>query len=166
MTENILSRMLSAKLPCYCLTKAAEHQLHEEGCLYRIVREGVSEIESLRAEINRLRQAEPVLAKPSFDRNCWVRLMCYFGTDGVWNSDDETADVRALPFSQGLQSDIVAWRNSETTAAADVEKFTNRAIILARRIKSELPHWKVIFVDQSKSGPDVRSKDTIEIEIT
>ena len=166
MTDKILSRMLSAKLPCYCATKATEHQLHDEDCLYRLVRDAVAEIEKLRAEAKRQRPTEAAPAKLHAENTSWVRLMCYFGTDGVWNSADETADLSALPFSQGLIDDVAAWRASVIGSAAEAETFSTRALSLARRIKSEQPHWKVIYVDRTKSGPDIRSKDTVEIEIT
>lgn len=166
MTQDILSRMLSARLPCYCVAKASEHQLHEEDCLYRLVRDGVAEIERLRAELKKLQQPLVGATKAAPDRHNWVRLMCYFGTDGVWNSDDDAADISALPLSQTLLDDVIAWRNSDTNSAAAMETFITRAITLARRIKSEQPHWKVIYVDRNKTGPDIRSKDTVEIEIT
>ena len=166
MSDDIVLQMLSARLPCDCVTKAAEHQLHEATCLYRLFREGVAEIERLRAENRRLRSAGATALKPGPDKGHWVRLMCYFGTDGVWNSDDEQADVSALPFSPGLKDAVGAWLDMDTSSVAAKEKFSAQAITLARQIKSELPHWKVVYVDRSRSGPDIRSKDSVEIEIT
>lgn len=164
--KDILSRLLSARLPCNCLVKASEHQLHEEDCLYRLVREGVAEIERLRAELRAAQPASVKMVPRDAGQHSWVRLMCFFGTDGVWNSDDRTVDIATLPFSKKLADDLVAWRDRVPATVEEAEKYSATSLSLARRIKSEAPHWKVVYVDRSRAGADIRTKDVIEIEIT
>ena len=165
MTGNdVLSRMMSAKLPpCECPGKSAEPSDHDPACLFRIVQDGIAEIERLRLDNRRLHDRIAPKDLPA-DKNRWVRLMCYFGGDGVWNSDDETADVGALPFSEALKRDVVDWQTKH--GHGDVEEFSARGLSLAHRIKAELPDWKVIYIDRSKSRADIRNKDYFEYEIS
>lgn len=168
---DIVARLHSFPAPpCRC-GSAPEH--HERNCLVGLLAEAASELEALKAENKRL-SAMTVLGAPSqarfADRNVWVRLMCYFGTDGVWNSDDEKADPAPVLLSPGLKSEIVAWKHSldrvDTFGPGDVETFQNRALNIARRIKEEMPDWKVVYIDRTKSGADIRNKDYFEHEVT
>ena len=171
---DILSRLHSFPAPaCRCGDQAVETGQHDANCLYGVLREGAAEIETLRAENGRLR-AMTVLGAPaqtrSGDRNIWVRLMCYFGTDGVWNSDDAKADVARLALSSSLKAEIVAWMHSldhvETVLPDDVNLYSTRAMNVARRIKEEQPNWRVVYIDRTKSGADIRNKDYFEHEVT
>ncbi|CAA7619525.1 conserved hypothetical protein [Candidatus Terasakiella magnetica] len=169
--SDVLSRLLSFPAPaCRC---GADSGRHDPMCLFGLLREGAEEIEKLRAENVRL-SAMTVLGAPgqlrSSDRNVWVRLMCYFGTDGVWNSDDDKADVAPQGLSSDLRAEIVAWKHSldhiATITARDVDAFSTRALNVARRVKEEMPSWKVVYIDRTKSGADIRNKDYFEHEVT
>ena len=167
---DILSRMNSFPAPaCRC----GPGGRHDAMCLSGLLHEGAAEIEALRAENARLR-AMTVLGGPaqarSGDRNVWVRLMCYFGADGVWNSDDAKADLGALALGADLKAEVSAWMRSldhaETVTAGDIHEFSTRAMNVARRIKEEQPGWKVVYIDRTKSGADIRNKDYFEHEVT
>ncbi|RAU20840.1 hypothetical protein CU669_16330 [Paramagnetospirillum kuznetsovii] len=174
MAENdILARMRAFPAPeCRCGARVAETGRHDPHCLFAILREGAMELERLRGENKRL-SAMTIIGGPGQgkggDRNVWVRLMFYFGTNGVWNSDDEKADVAALALSPALKSEIVAWKTSldnvESVSVGDVEVFSTRAMNVARRVKEEAPGWRVIYVDRTKSGADIRNKDYFEHEV-
>jgi hypothetical protein len=167
---DILARLQTFPAPpCRC---GAGDGRHDAMCLHGMLRDGAAEIERLRAENTRL-SAMTVLGAPAAgragDRNVWVRLMCYFGTSGVWNSDDETADLAALPASEGLKAEIAAWKSSlnhlDTILVGDVNDFSTRAMNVARRIKEEKPDWRVVYIDRTKSGADIRNKDYFEHEV-
>ena len=171
---DILSRLQSFPAPaCRCGNGLAETGEHDAHCLFGILREGAAEIERLRSENGRL-SAMTVLGAPASmrlaDRNLWVRLMCYFDTAGVWNSDDSKADVARLAISNSLRAEIVAWMHSldhvETVSPADIDFYSTRAMNVARRIKEEQPGWKVVYIDRTKSGADIRNKDYFEHEVT
>lgn len=144
---------------------------HERNCLAGLLAEAAGEISRLRAENGRL-SAMTVTGAPGRggDRQVWVRLMCYYGSDGVWNSDDDAAEPAPVLLSPGLKSEIVAWRHSldraETVGPPQVEAFQTRALNIARRIKEEMPGWKVVYIDRTKSGADIRNKDYFEHEVT
>jgi hypothetical protein len=145
---------------------------HERNCLAGLLAEAGTELTRLRAENARL-SAMTVSGAPGRrpgDHNIWVRLMCYFGSDGVWNSEDETGEPAPVLLSPGLKSEIVAWKHSldrvETVGPEHVEAYQTRALNIARRIKEEMPGWKVIYIDRTKSGADIRNKDYFEHEVT
>ncbi|TAN55263.1 MAG: hypothetical protein EPN20_20555 [Magnetospirillum sp.] len=166
---DILSRLHSFPAPA-CRCGAGGH--HDAMCLSGLLHEGAAEIETLRAENARLR-AMTVLGGSvqgrSGDVSVWVRLMCYFGTDGVWNSDDAKADMAPLALSSELKAEVAAWQHSldhaETVTAGDIHEFSTRAMNVARRIKEEQPGWKVVYIDRTKSGADIRNKDYFEHEV-
>jgi hypothetical protein len=160
--NDILVRMMAAKPGCSCLKGGADPRGHDPACLYRVVQEGVAEIEGLRLEIRRLREKVAPRDLPG-DADRWVRLMCYFGADGVWNSEDESADIGALALSGALKADLSDWRTSH--GWTDAQAFSARALSLAHRIKVEQPDWKVVYIDRSKSRADIRNKDYFEYEI-
>ena len=168
---DILARMKSFPAPaCRCGEPSG---LHEANCLFGILREGAAELETLLAENARLRAMTVLgagIAGRTGDRNVWVRLMAYFGTDGVWNSDDAKADVMGLGLSHGLKAEILAWEHSldqvDVPTAGDIHEFSTRAMNVARRMKDEQPGWKVIYIDRTKSGADIRNKDYFEHEVT
>lgn len=170
---DILSRMRSFPAPaCRCGAKVAETGRHDPMCLYAILHEGAGEIERLRAENQRL-SAMTIIGGPGQgrlgDRNIWVRLMFYFGAAGVWNSDDDKADVSVLALSTPLKAEIVAWKTSldqvDTVLVQHVEEFSTRAMNVARRVKEEMPDWRVVYIDRTKSGADIRNKDYFEHEV-
>ena len=144
---------------------------HERNCLAGLLAEAAEEVGRLRAENSRL-ASMTVTGAPGRggDRQVWVRLMCYYGSDGVWNSNDETAEPAPVLLSPGLKSEIVAWKRStdrvEAVTPAVIEAFQNRALNIGRRIKEEMPGWKVVYIDRTKSGADIRNKDYFEHEVT
>jgi len=171
---DILARLHSFPAPaCRCGGQAGETGQHDANCLSGLLHQGAAEIERLRAENKRL-GAMTVVGSPASgragDRSIWVRLMCYFGADGVWNSDDAKADVARLALSSSLKAEIVAWMHSldhvETVLPDDVNFYSTRAMNVARRIKEEQPGWKVVYIDRTKSGADIRNKDYFEHEVT
>ncbi|OAN49880.1 hypothetical protein A6A04_18635 [Paramagnetospirillum marisnigri] len=171
---NIHSRLLSFPAPaCRCGGALAETGQHEANCLFGLLLDAAAEMDRLRAENTRL-LAMTVSGAPGQtrvgDRYVWVRLMCYWGKDGVWNSDDERADAAPVALSPGLRDEIVAWKHSldkaETVSISDIHAFSTRAMNIARRIKEEMPSWRVVYIDRTKSGADIRNKDYFEHEVT
>ena len=167
---DILSRMRAFPAPaCLCRDDGG----HEAHCLAAILGEGSAEIERLRAENKRLSAMTAlggIASTRSGDRNIWVRLMCYFGTSGVWNSEDATADIAALDLSSSLKAEIFAWLHSldhvQTATQDDIAFYSTLAMNVARRIKGERPDWRVVYIDRTRSGADIRNKDYFELDVT
>jgi hypothetical protein len=147
---------------------------HEPNCLKGLLAAAATDIDTLRAENTRLRAmtlvASPTAQAKGAERNLWVRLMCFYGISGVWNSDDEKADVAGLALPPAVKAEIVAWKHSldhvESVTPADIEAFSTRALNVARKIKEAAPDWKVVYIDRTKSGADIRNKDYFEHEVT
>lgn len=167
---DLISRLQGFPAPACRCASVAETGRHDGNCLAGLLAEAVAEIGRLRAENSRL-SSMTVTGAPGrgADRQVWVRLMCYYGSDGVWNSDDETADPAPVLLSPGLKSEIVAWKHSldriEAVTPALTEAFQTRALNIARRIKEEMPGWRVVYIDRTKSGADIRNKDYFEHEV-
>lgn len=169
MTDtDLIARLKGFPAPaCRCPDGGADG--HERNCLSGLLAEAAGEIARLRTENARLSTMTVAGAPGRAERNVWVRLMCYFGTDGVWNSEDVADEPAPVLLSPGLRSEIVAWKTSldrvETVTPAMVEAFQTRALNIARRIKEEMPGWRVVYVDRTKSGADIRNKDYFEHEV-
>lgn len=95
-------------------------------------------------------------AAPAFpDR--WVRVICHYSADGVWNSRGEACDADDLPISAGLIARLRAWQalydartdDESAGAAFDVEPFAAEGLAIARAIKAELPDWTVVYWDEA-----------------
>lgn len=108
----------------------------------------------------------------------WVRLMCDFAADGVWNSKGEGCSADSLPISRALLERVRAWQawferdawdgSSDLRPPFDVLAFSAEGLVIARDMKRELPDWTVVYFDQA-AGEAVRGKgcgrDTFEHEI-
>jgi hypothetical protein len=107
----------------------------------------------------------------------WVRIMCDFYADAVWNIEGASCDVEALPISRDLALALRSWQDIYDRCAPDgmVEKtvwdgeaFSRVGLFLARRVKAELPSWTILYFDEhrlSQGGEDVpRSYFEYEIE--
>jgi hypothetical protein len=88
----------------------------------------------------------------------FVRLVCDYHCDGVWNKLRQACDITDLPVSQDLADSILAWQASfdshedeeDASIPFDVGAHAAYGLLLARRVKQELPDWTVVYFDESK----------------
>lgn len=94
--------------------------------------------------------------------NRYVRILCDYGCEGVWNIRGEACDINDLPVKSDLAAMILAWQtwfeHSEPGLKSPIP-FDNGAhaafgLFLARRVKEELPDWTVVYFDAARSRHD------------
>lgn len=90
-------------------------------------------------------------------RDKWVRIMCDYSADGVWDSRGAACDAADLPVSSGTLAMIRGWQAwYEHAASSDMSHLFDDAghaafgLFVARCVKRELPDWTVIYLDDSK----------------
>lgn len=87
----------------------------------------------------------------------WVRVMCDFCADGVWNIRGASCPVEDLPVPAALRARITNWQKRydeecdppENPIGFDVEDFNAEGLMIARAVKAELPDWTVIYHDEA-----------------
>jgi hypothetical protein len=93
----------------------------------------------------------------SFPGN-WVRIMVDYSCDPCWARSGGEVPLDELPVSPGLRWALRAWADAyektvgwpdDGVTIFDVDSFAWRGLMLARRVKDELPHWTVIFWDDA-----------------
>jgi hypothetical protein len=92
----------------------------------------------------------------------WVQIMCDWSADPVWAKDGMERDVQDLPVSQSLRDELQRWYQAfqdstpegdeddgrSHASSFDLKAFSKWGLVLARRVKAELPHWTVIYADE------------------
>lgn len=84
----------------------------------------------------------------------YLKLMADYCSDGVWVESGAMTDRDALPISDGLKDDIAGWcatyedsefyhEPHERKGVFDTEAFNERGRLLADRLRSELPDWRI-----------------------
>lgn len=120
------------------------------------------------------------MASPSSDvwhGQKWVRVMCDYCADAVWNVHGQSCELIDLPVSDSLRSHLRAWQEfydrhcpvpgSKSSGLWDVERFSLEGLKFARAVKSELPDWTVIYFDEHKLGlhPHGSPRELFEYEV-
>lgn len=91
----------------------------------------------------------------------WVRIMADYCAEGVWDSEGYAHTPDDLPLSDGLRADIrvwAAWYDRDCEDGMPDPKpfplgdFAAQGLILAQRVKGELPDWTVIYHDEEKAA--------------
>lgn len=93
----------------------------------------------------------------------WVRIMCDDHADAVWDRDGLCCCADDLSVSDALRDELRAWQHAydnaweETSRVPsgewrkdfDLAAFAKWGLVLARRVKAELPDWTVIYHDEA-----------------
>ncbi len=91
----------------------------------------------------------------------WLRLMCDYSAEGVWNHRGAATSLARYPISDALAARILAWQNwyecmlgDETGAARWSDffgtDFSEAGRTLAQAVKQELPDWTVVYFDDAR----------------
>lgn len=116
----------------------------------------------------------------------WLRIMCDYSAEGVWNHRGAATSLAAYPISDALAARILAWQNwyecmlGDLTGAARWNDFfgmdfSEAGRMLAQAVKQELPDWTVVYFDDARcnevyeqgldrTDPKVRALYEYEIE--
>ena len=89
----------------------------------------------------------------------WVRVMCDFSADGVWDREGCDASPDDLPISTALIARIYAWQDDFETldpmdGPADPEhfaQFVDEGFQIAIEMKIQLPDWTIIYHDSGRA---------------
>jgi hypothetical protein len=88
----------------------------------------------------------------------YVRIMVDYSCEPCWSCRGGDSPLEALPVSPALRTALRAWADAYETTVGwpddgvtvfDIEAFSRQGLMLARRVKDELPHWTVIFWDDA-----------------
>lgn len=94
----------------------------------------------------------------------WVRIMCDFSADGVWDKEGCCCDADDLPVPADLIARIRAWQakyeyEAPTPASEDYvpgsfddRAFSREGLAIAQAVKRALPDWTVIYFDEARSN--------------
>ncbi len=105
----------------------------------------------------------------------WVRIMCDFSADGVWDRQGRAEDCDSLPVSEHLKEMIKGWQewhefsddemgNPDYQYFWDVKAFSVMGLCIARKVKTELPDWTVVYFDMEKAETTKYDRDNKSIE--
>ena len=100
----------------------------------------------------------------------WVQIMCDFCADPVWDREGVPAELADLPVSESLQERLRAWQEwYEREADAidgrptfDVASFASEGHALAREVKSALPDWTIVYLDEARLQAAIAKGDSPE----
>ncbi|PYE86669.1 hypothetical protein [Phyllobacterium leguminum] len=100
-------------------------------------------------------------------REKWVRVMCDYGAEGVWDKDGVSREPEELAISRELMDRIYKWqewhdrivdRYYDEELSDDDESLIRDYIAnsaegydIALAVKSALPDWTVVYFDEAKS---------------
>ena len=97
----------------------------------------------------------------------WVRVMCDYCAEGLWDDEGAPLSPDVLPLSDGLKRQILSWQDDFERLSDDTETefqdFCVKGLQIATRIKGELPDWTVIYHDPRRY-PKPSPKTAAEIE--
>ncbi len=106
----------------------------------------------------------------------WIRVMCDYSAEGLWDRDDCAASVNELPIPDALRQRLLKWQewhdihdyNEKPPIEIDWKAFSAEGLAIAREIKKTLPDWTVIYFDEEKSNASWHEGQprTFEYEIT
>lgn len=94
----------------------------------------------------------------------WVRVMCEWACEGLWDKGGLPRGIDELPVSDGLQARLMAWQERYEVLAAEEENdldasppirdrsrwvaFSADGLKIAQDVKRELPDWTVMYHDE------------------
>jgi hypothetical protein len=86
--------------------------------------------------------------------------MCDFSADGYWLCNAAALAHPDLPIGNALRERLFSWQCWHDRYGVDdfahaprslgIEAFSAEGLLIARDVKSELPHWTVIYHDAEK----------------
>lgn len=88
----------------------------------------------------------------------WVRIMCDFSAEGVWDRSGAPADPSELPVSDLVRQRLGLWQEryeleADSSSWDDVRgSFTAEGLEIARLVKIELPDWTVVYFDEAQAA--------------
>jgi hypothetical protein len=93
-------------------------------------------------------------------RDRWVRIMCDYAADGVWDKEGLPAFAEDLPVSPSLRAMLKAWQdwyehcdlNEPDPEVFDLAAHSVMGLCVARLVKRALPDWTVIYYDECRAG--------------
>ncbi len=88
--------------------------------------------------------------------DCWLRVDCDYGAEGLWDDRGRMISVAHIPISEALGKRILAWQEwhdeqAEPWSSNDLYDWNlhwRTATDIARCIKRELPDWTVVARDR------------------
>lgn len=113
-------------------------------------------------------------AEDTLKREKWVRIMCEFSANGVWDKQGYARHFDEMPISADLKSMIAGWQewyehseHSAMTRWFDAQAHAAFGLFIARLVKRQLPDWTVIYFDEAAQGAKSlgMSRDRFEYEI-
>jgi len=95
----------------------------------------------------------------SIETSKWVRIMCDYAADGVWDDDGVACCPEDLPLPADLAArihDWQAWYDRDCTDylpvnGLDVISFSMVGLAIAQAVKIALPEWTVVYYDEAKA---------------
>jgi len=89
--------------------------------------------------------------------NRWIRVFVHDQGYGVWDSDNNPIDPDVLPISADLETVLGEWMGQywnrrEPMTTAQLEEFSQKGLIVARALKTELPTWTIIYYDDAAAA--------------
>ena len=88
--------------------------------------------------------------------------MCDWTADAVWDSRGRCCSADELPVSDALRDELRRWQQAYDDSGLDGSEHTRNSrsppfdqqahsrwgLVLARRVKAELPDWTVVYFDE------------------
>ena len=99
--------------------------------------------------------------EPTYFADRWVRLMAGLCTDAIWESGGCACSLDEIPISEQLKVEIEAWadwydRDCEDgmpdPRSFERTTFAAHGLVLAHRLKNELPAWTVVYFDELRAN--------------
>lgn len=87
----------------------------------------------------------------------WVRIMCDYCAEAVWDKYGGAESIDSLPVTQELRDALEHWQRIfnkyfDSFDLNDLDEFTEIGIELAALVKQELPDWTVMFFSNYDSN--------------
>ena len=120
------------------------------------------------------KDAEILEADGEFYGRKWVRIMCDFAADGVWNIAGESICADSLPVDDALLDRIGRWQLNyderadeadSPTPSFDLQAHDAEGLAIAHAVKAQLPEWTVIFFEEAKARSATARRSNFEYEI-
>jgi len=117
------------------------------------------DFEALKADVARQRAKYPEEVA-QLEKERWIRVMCDFSADGVWNQDGLATSPEVLPISIELMVRIHTWQAVYETLDPmdgpvdpnDFVQFVHEGFLIAVEMKRQLPNWTIIYHDDGRAG--------------
>lgn len=93
------------------------------------------------------------------NKDKWVRVMCDFCANCLWDRDGVMVSYDELPVSDDLKKRMVFWqswhdaRNSHDPIPY-LDEFAHYGLEIAKEVKRQLPEWTVVYFDEAAAYHD------------